>query len=245
MKSLEDRTREIADYLKRYDIQVAILGISGGVDSAVVLGILDKVKRDHVPDLEIYPVSLPFFLENGVTGQREASETAKQVVHTFGYDFIERPLDANLEPFLQEGLTPWAKGQIASIVRYVALASIAISFQDSGKKSLVFGTINRTEYEMGYWGKWSDALPDYQPIIDIYKSKVYEIAKMFKLDFLLDRAPTGDVYDGRTDEDIMGSSYDEIEKFLYDGDRSAVSHKTLEFYESNLWKKMIGIPGIM
>src|SRR5690606_27646773 len=116
-------------------------------------------------------------------------------------------------PFEQNN---WDEGQLASIVRTPCLYYNAAILQSQGFKSIVVGTTNRDEGSyIGFFGKASDAMVDLQPIADIHKSEVYEVAKLLNIpQEIIDAKPRGDVYDGRCDEEMIGAPYWFLEMYL-------------------------------
>jgi NAD+ synthase (glutamine-hydrolysing) len=81
--------------------------------------------------------------------------------------------------------------------------------------SVVVGTTNRSEGAyIGFFGKASDGMVDIQPIYDIHKSEVYQVAKLLGVpQNIIDATPSGDVFDGRVDEQMIGASYDFLELY--------------------------------
>src|SRR5213075_1289727 len=80
----------------------------------------------------------------------------------------------------------------------------------------VVGTTNRDEGAyLGFFGKASDGMVDLQPISDLHKSEVRALARHLGVpDDVVDAVASGDVHDGRNDEQMIGASYDEVEAFL-------------------------------
>ncbi len=85
-----------------------------------------------------------------------------------------------------------------------------------GQSAIVVGTTNRDEGAyLGYVGKASDGIADVQLISDLHKSEVRKIAVQLNVPkSILDAQPTGDMYDGRVDEEVFGTTYDFVELFL-------------------------------
>jgi hypothetical protein len=145
------------------------------------------------------------------------------VVQALGAEAWEAPLGtahAALVASLASasGLEPtaWSEGQALSVVRTPALYGAAALLQAHGFRSLVVGTTNRDEGSyLGFFGKASDAMVDLQPISDLHKSEVRALAHYFGVPAaVVDAIPRGDVHDGRSDEEMIGASYDEIELYL-------------------------------
>ena len=111
------------------------------------------------------------------------------------------------------GSTAWAEGQLLSVVRTPALYYAAALLQAQGYSSLVVGTTNRDEGAyLGFFGKASDGMVDLQPISDLHKHEVVLLAQHLGVpQEILDAPPAGDVYDGRTDAEMIGAPYWAVE----------------------------------
>jgi NAD+ synthase len=83
------------------------------------------------------------------------------------------------------------------------------------KKLLVLGTTNRSELEIGYFTKYGDGGVDIEPIADLYKTEVFELAKELKIPTdILETAPTAALWPGQTDEKELGVTYFELDTVL-------------------------------
>lgn len=155
--------------------------------------------------------------------------------------------------------TPWSDGQLVAYTRTPILYNTASILTDNGLPALVVRTTNLSEGGyLGYVGKASDGMVDLQVISDIYKSEVFAVARYLNLPkSVVDAIPSGDMYDGRADEEVFGSTYDFVElymEWLADTNRStALSSNTAfnanaENLESlhayNRHKYLIGSPSI-
>lgn len=184
-----------------------VLGISGGVDSAVVACIAKLACQNNV-----ICVSLP--CESSAIDYACTNELVykfflnyKKIDLTEAYlDILKSTQKAGIE------LTDYEKGNIKARLRMVALYAVANKFN-----YLVLGTSNRSEYELGYFTKYGDGAADIYPIIGIHKSNVYKIARIFKIpEIILERKPTASLIKNKEvfDEDELGFSYEDYEKFL-------------------------------
>lgn len=210
-------------YLKKHNIDTVIIGISGGVDSAVTLGILNDAKCDGVIK-EIIAVCLPALNSNGaVTNQLEATTKGKLIINHFNLT----PTVIDLSPILKiseetvyssfknKG-SQWSSGQLVPNLRTAISYYLTSLCSVNDQKAVVIGTINRDEGSwLGYMGKAGDSLVDIQLISDIHKSEVYQLAQHFNLpSSVISAKPNGDMFDGRTDEELFGTNYDFVELYL-------------------------------
>lgn len=220
-KYVEVKSFMINEYFRKYNLKGAVLGVSGGIDSAVVLALLKKAKEEKgSPIQKVIAVSLPVFKE-GASGQKEATDKGQEVIKAMGFEPKVIDLSSSFETLSKsienqsfEG-KPWARGQLVSYLRTPSLYYLTSLMSQEGLPSIVAGTINKDEGGyIGYFGKAGDGLVDLQLISDIHKSEVYAVGKFLNVpEEVLKSVPTGDMYDARPDEEVFGTSYDFIELY--------------------------------
>lgn len=210
----------INKFFREEGLDAAVIGLSGGIDSAVTLALLiEATKVEGSPIKQIVGLNLPIYGKGG-TGQDTATNRAKLLASCYQYQFtyLEYDLTPAFDAYkaaYNHTTSDFSAGQLLSIVRTPYLYFRAALMQDAGYKSIVVGTTNRDEGGyIGFYGKASDAMVDLQPIGDFHKSEVYAIAKYLSLpEEIINEPPKGDVWDGRTDEQMIGATYDQIELF--------------------------------
>src|SRR5450432_3004229 len=205
------------------ELNAAVVGVSGGVDSALVLGLLMAASKQAGSALrKVVPLLLPV-AGPGATGQEAATERGRRVAAALGAEVWHVPLGPALVATVgalsnASGLafSPWSEGQCLSIMRTPALYGAAALLQTHGFRSVVVGTTNRDEGAyLGFFGKASDGMVDVQPISDLHKSEVRALARLLGVPSeIIDLTPAGDVFDGRSDEQMIGTTYDAIETAL-------------------------------
>ena len=219
---LTDKFIALDEFLYRTGIDSVVLGVSGGIDSAVVYKMMLKLAKISTSKLcRVQSLFMPIYCK-GTTGQSEARDRAYKLITESGMPFNEFDLTASFSSMILEGdlkpecEVPWALGQCASIIRTPVLYYQAAVLQTMGYKSIVCGTTNRDEGSyIGFFGKASDAMVDLQPIADIHKSEVIQLAKYLEVpQEILDVSPKGDVHDGRCDEEMIGAPYWFLELYL-------------------------------
>jgi len=123
--------------------------------------------------------------------------------------FHIRPIGEIVKTYQQGGiaLSQLGEGNIRSRIR----ANILYDFAGS-LSGLVVGTGNKDEDEIGYFTKGGDGLVDLCPLSKIHKSQVRYMAEILGVSHeIIDAAPSAGLWDGQTDEDELGMTYDEVE----------------------------------
>jgi NAD+ synthetase len=253
----------LSRWFREQELDAAVVGVSGGVDSALVLALLmATMKQPGSPLRRVVALLLPIG-GRGATNQEEATARGREVANALGAEAWEAPLTAALAQTvaaLEKGsklsFDAWAEGQTLSVMRTPALYGAAALMQTQGFRSIVCGTTNRDEGAyLGFFGKASDGMVDLQPIADLHKSEVRALALHLGVPAnVVQATPRGDVHDGRSDEQMIGASYDEIETFLRlrelgRSPRLGVSANAARAIESqhakNAHKYRVGSPAVM
>lgn len=215
---LEARLCLLNDYCRRSGIRAAVVGVSGGIDSAVVLALMARV-----PALKrVVPALIPMFVEAGATNQDVATARGREVISALGLSAalvdLSEPLRVT-KAAVDRGYgrvgEPWAAGQLVSYLRTPALYYLTALLGEDGLPCILCGTTNRDEGSyIGFFGKASDGMVDLQPISDLHKSEVRQLAELLGIPrSIIEATPTGDTYDGRPDELMIGAPYDFLELY--------------------------------
>lgn len=222
---LNQKALMINRYFAQFDLSTAVVGVSGGIDSAVVTGILHHASKiSNSPIKKIIPTLLPFRDSPGATNQSRATLRGQKVAKQFGLNAIEIDLSKAIQATksLCDQATEtignnWACGQLVSYLRTPVLYYLCSVLSTQGENSVVCGTTNRDEGAyIGFFGKASDAMVDLQLISDIHKSEVYQLAELLKIPSeIVEATPSGDVYDGRVDQEMIGAPYDFVELYMH------------------------------
>ena len=244
-----NKAHKINAYFRQSGLDSAVLGVSGGVDSAVVLGLLRFASQQtDSPIKKILSLLMPIE-SRGATDQNIALERGRKVIEALGGDYWVCPLNKVQEAYVsampQLESTAWSEGQLLSVVRTPALYYAAAQLQAHGLRSLVAGTTNRDEGAyLGFFGKASDGMVDLQPISDLHKSEVYALAEYFGVpEEVINAPPSGNVFDGKLDEEMIGAPYWFIELYLmaksqeFELDVQALSKRDQEKYQ--IWSRAI------
>lgn len=212
---LTSKLNKINEFFTSENLDSVVVGLSGGIDSSVVFKLLLEASNiTNSPIKQVLGVFMPIY-SPGTTGQDIAEKCVNNLLNSCKhYSAMKyKKLDLSHASMSYRQVigttTNWHIGQIDSIVRTPALYGLAAKLQNVGYKSIVCGTTNRDEGAyIGFYGKASDGMNDLQPIADLHKSEVEQIAELLLLPYqIILRPPTGDVHDGKTDEDMIGCPY--------------------------------------
>ena len=230
----------IKDYADQNKINTLVVGVSGGIDSAVVSTLCAET------GLRTYVLSMPLLSnqKNDTLSNDYVDYLSKKYVNvekvrvdlSNTYMSLMQSIEAWTNgAFLDSGL---ANANTKSRLRMVTLYQIAGS---SG--GIVVGTGNKVEdYGVGFYTKYGDGGVDIAPIADLYKTEVWELGKHLGVDQrIIDAPPTDGLWeDSRTDETQIGASYEELEEAMETGTGPAV--KILNDFNCKNKHKMIAIP---
>ena len=200
----------IKDYYWKYNIKALVVGVSGGIDSAVVSTLCAET------GLPTYVLTMPLHSKKGNTELSDAH--AKALVEKY-YNVTNVNVDLSetydkLMLHVDDTFTgnELANANTKSRLRMVTLYQIAGSVG-----GIVVGTGNKVEdYGVGFFTKYGDGGVDIAPIADIYKTQVWELGKHLGVDDrIVDAIPTDGLWeDGRTDEGQLGASYEDLEEAM-------------------------------
>ncbi|CAM9142321.1 NAD(+) synthase [Mycoplasma todarodis] len=201
MKYSEYLVQWLQEEVKKANMDGVIVGLSGGVDSSVVAALAKKAFPKN---------SLGVYLPINNMGQdlidaKELADTisieTKLVDLTESYEAMKKAVGTK---------TRLATANIKPRLRMSALYALA-----QEKRYLVLGTDNAAEWILGYFTKYGDGGVDLLPIVHLTKGEVKEMAKELKLpEVVWTKKPTAALWEGQTDEEELGFSYDEVDKYL-------------------------------
>lgn len=204
-KAIDHNVSFIRDELKKTGFNKLILGLSGGIDSAVTAALSVKA----IGAKNVFCVMMPYKNSNN-----ESLEHAIQVADIFNikYKIIEitKMVDAYFDNFASDA-------ELLRRGNRMARERMCILFDLSAKyNALVAGTGNRTELMIGYCTQYGDSACAFEPLGNLYKTDVKAIARELGIpDIVIEKNPTADLWEGQTDEAEIGISYRRLDEILY------------------------------
>lgn len=201
-----------------------VVGLSGGIDSAVVVGLAAMAMPGNVVGVMLPCHSDP---KDEVDAQLAADHfkvPAIKVDLATAYDGLIldlRTAVAHLPPdqrpvLVHDEVDPKARVPVANLKPRLRMT--ALYFVANSMDYLVAGTGNRSELTIGYFTKYGDGGVDMLPIGRLLKSEVRAMAQTMRIpQGIIDKAPSAGLWEGQTDESEMGFSYAELERYLTQG----------------------------
>lgn len=208
-KVVEHIVKWLKDYAENAKVNGFVVGVSGGIDSAVTSTLCAKT------GLPTLCVELP--IHQAESQVNRANEHIKQLRERFSnVDEAEVNLTSTFEDFklVVPQVDPSPRVDLALANTRARLRMTTLYYFAGLKGLLVAGTGNKVEdFGVGFFTKYGDGGVDLSPIADLVKSEVYEIATYLEVPQSIQKAqPTDGLFgDSRTDEDQIGASYDELE----------------------------------
>ncbi|MBI3522593.1 MAG: NAD+ synthase [Chloroflexi bacterium] len=182
-----------------------VLGVSGGIDSAVVAALAVEALGAK----QVLALFTPYRASSGASRR-----DARVVADTFGLKLEEVPITAQIDAYFAEG-----GGDVADRVRVgnkMARERKSIEYDRSWPDGLVLGTSNKTELLLGYGTQFGDMACALNPVGDLYKTQLRELAASFGVPAaVIAKPPTADLWPDQTDEGELGFSYSDADLILY------------------------------
>ena len=241
-----DIVRWLKDYYWANNIKSFVVGVSGGIDSAVVSTLCAET------GLPTYVVCLPLLSthQNSKLSENHAKRLAEKYENVTQI-FVE--LSSVYEQFNHSvewwadahghGKKTFTSDELANANTKARLRMLTLYQIAGAKNGIVVGTGNKVEdYGVGFFTKYGDGAVDIAPIADLYKSEVWELGEYLEVDqAIVDAPPTDGLWDDqRTDEDQLGATYEQLEEAMENGTGPGVD--VLKYYNEKNQHKMQPIP---
>ena len=181
-----------------------VIGVSGGVDSAVAATFCCRA----IGPEKVLGLSLPSAISNP-----EDCKDAATLCARLGMEHKVVSIEPMLEGF--QAMTGYTGSRYLAGNLMARIRMAVVYYHANLDHRLVCGTSNRSEYMLGYCTKYGDNAADLQPILHLYKDEVYEAARELDIpDPILKKAPSAGLWEGQSDEREIGLSYAEIDAAL-------------------------------
>lgn len=194
-----------------------VIGLSGGIDSATSLALGVKAIGAENIIVGIFPYG-----DLSKEGTRDGQLlTSKFSIPEMNVKLIDiKPL---VDPIIEASQRPGLKRQKGPALIDLRNGNIMVRMRmillyDLSKKydALVLGTENKTEHLLGYFTRFGDEASDIEPLMNLYKTQVKQLALYLKVpQEIIEKPPTAGLWLGQTDEDEFGFSYKDADKILY------------------------------
>ena len=194
----------IKSEVTRIGLSRAVIGLSGGIDSALSCALaVQALGKDNV-----LAVRMPY-----KASSKDSLEHAQLLIDQLGIQSKTIEITAMVEPLfkLDSEISNMRKGNIMARERMIVLYDQSEVF-----KGLVIGTSNKTEILLGYSTLYGDSASAMNPIGDLYKTQVRQLSRAMNIPTpIIDKAPSADLWLGQTDEKELGFMYEDVDRLLY------------------------------
>jgi NAD+ synthase len=193
----------IRSEVRRVGFERVVIGLSGGIDSALAC----VLAAEALGAENVLALRLPY-----QTSSPDSLEHAELIIDQFKVRSETIDITPMVEPYLarEAGISKERKGNILARERMIVLYDH--SYADKG---LVIGTSNKTEILLGYTTLWGDMASAINPIGDLYKTQVFQLSRALNIpEVIINKPPSADLWIGQTDEGELGFTYADVDKLL-------------------------------
>jgi NAD+ synthase len=232
----------IKSEISRVGFNRALVGLSGGIDSALSC----YLAVEALGSQNVLAVRMPY-----KTSSPDSWDHAGLVINDLGIQSIDIPITDIVDPLIKQfpKMNNIRKGNIMARARMIVLYD-----QSEAYKGLVVGTSNKTEILLGYSTLYGDSACAINPIGDLYKAQVRQLAQDIGVpNKIIEKPPSADLWAGQTDEGELGFTYAAVDQLLYllvdqrfspedlleAGFESAFVHKIIKRVRSNHFKRIL------
>ncbi len=223
----------LRDAVHKVGFERAVIALSGGLDSALVTYLI----AEAIGPQNVLAIRMPY-----MTSSPDSLADAQAVVDALGVRCDTVDITPMVDPLLARfpEASALRRGNIMARMRMVVLYDQSAAFG-----GLVIGTSNKTETLLGYSTVYGDNAAGVQPIADLYKAQVRQLAAALNLPpSILSKPPSADLWAGQTDEGELGFTYDLADQVLYllVDERYTVDEAAAEGFErdfvARIWRQV-------
>lgn len=197
-------TRFIHSEITRTGFKRAVLGLSGGIDSALACYLaVEALGAENV-----LAVRMPY-----KSSSQDSLDHAQLIIDDLKIPALTIPITEMADALIARDpeMTNMRKGNIMARCRMIVLYDQSEAF-----KGLVIGTGNKTEILLGYSTLFGDSACALNPLGDLFKTQVRQLSRAMGVPQpIIDKAPSADLWIGQTDEGELGFTYEEVDRLLY------------------------------
>ena len=194
----------LRDEVRKVGFERVVVGLSGGVDSALTAALAQRALGAE----NVTPIIMPYR-----TSSPESEADARRVADSLGLN----PVVVDISPQVDAYFERHPDGDRGRRGNKMARERMAILYDMSeAHKALVAGTSNKTELLLGYGTIYGDMASALNPLGDLYKTQVWTLARHMGLPSeVIEKAPSADLWEGQSDEQELGFQYTVVDVLLY------------------------------
>lgn len=190
----------LSSEVRKTGLQKVVLGLSGGLDSAVVAVLAQKVFGN---DLLCVKIPSHYSSQNSL-------DDADALCQKFAIRSEVRSIESMLRAVETSDMSPLRIGNFSARLRMATLFDVS-----AREGALVLGTSNKSELMLGYGTLYGDLASAINPIGDLYKTEVFELARYLGVnDSIISKPPSADLWEGQSDESEIGYAYADLDRVL-------------------------------
>lgn len=194
----------IRSEIQRAGFGRGVVGVSGGIDSALAC----FLSAQAIGPENMLALMLPY-----ASSSPESREHAKLVIEKTGVQSKTYDITPMVEPYFEShpDMDQVRRGNVMARARMIVLYDHSAAFD-----GLVIGTGNKTEILLGYTTLFGDSASALNPIGDLYKTQVRQLARAIGVpEIIIEKPPSADLWVGQTDEGELGFTYADVDRLLF------------------------------
>ncbi|STQ86012.1 NAD+ synthase [Helicobacter muridarum] len=203
----------LRDCVAKRGFKKVILGLSGGIDSAVVAALCKEAFSQSKDNKEsMLDVKCKVILMPSLSSSQSSIQDSLELCNKLDISYEILPIKAFDRAFCENypNHSPLARGNFCARMRMATLYYVS-----QMEQRLVIGTSNKSEIMLGYGTIFGDLACAINPIGNLYKTQIYQLAQLLNIpESIINKPPSADLYQGQNDENELGYKYVDIDRFL-------------------------------
>ena len=201
-EAIEEKVNYIRKTVEAAGLKGVVFGLSGGLDSSVVAALCKRAFKDDALGI-IMPIH----------SIEQDELDARLVAENTGINLKKVDLTSTFDAFMESVDETKVEMSIHNVKPRLRMTTLYYYAQSLSY--MVVGCSNYSEYYTGYFTKHGDSGADIFPIVDLLKTDLFEMAKYLGLpEKIIEKKPSAGLFEGQTDEDEMGFTYDELDGYI-------------------------------